>query len=50
MSQYPEYLNVRAPSGTAKALEEAAKREGKKPAQIVREALLARLHAQPRAA
>ncbi|KAB0680075.1 CopG family transcriptional regulator [Aureimonas leprariae] len=43
MSQFPEYLQIRAPAGTAKALEDAAAREGKRPAQIVREALTARL-------
>lgn len=43
MNRFPEYLQVRAPAGTSKALEEAAAREGKRPAQIVREALMARL-------
>lgn len=43
MREYPEYLQLRTPAGTSKLLQEAAKREGKKPAQIVREAITARL-------
>lgn len=48
MSQLPESINLRAPLGTVKALEEAAAREGKRPAQIIREAVLSRLAASNR--
>ncbi|WP_193227897.1 hypothetical protein [Aureimonas psammosilenae] len=43
MSEYPEYLQLRAAAGTSKLLRETADREGKKLAQVMREALDARL-------
>jgi len=38
-----ETLTFRAPVGTVKALADAARREGRKPSEIAREALAARL-------
>ncbi|MBO0903804.1 hypothetical protein [Jiella sonneratiae] len=45
MSRFPELLQFRAPPGTSIAIEEVAKAEGKRPAEIVREAVAARLAA-----
>ena len=43
MPKFPEFLQVRAPAGTAEALDALARSEGRRPAEIVREALAERL-------
>ena len=50
MAQFPELLQFRAPPGTATALQAAAEAEGKRPAMIVREAIMMRLGLQQIAA
>lgn len=39
MTRFPELLQFRAASGTAVAIESAARQQGKKPADVIREAV-----------
>lgn len=45
MSRFPEQIQFRAAPGTSAVLQKVAEAEGKRPGEVVREALAARLDA-----